>query len=68
MMTSITDQGEDQSFRLDDALHAYAVRILAGTGLSAQDALLDDPAAAGTAAEALRHGWQTAQRAGRVRS
>lgn len=51
-----------------DELAVYAARILAGTGLCVQDAVSDEPAQPGTASEALRHGWQTAERAARVRS
>ena len=50
-----------------DELAAYAERILAGTGLSGKDTTGDDIPAAGSAADALRHGWDMARRAEKIR-
>ncbi|GAB4980935.1 MULTISPECIES: hypothetical protein [Mycobacterium] len=51
---------------IDQRLMAYAQRILAGTGLTVEDTTGDDAAPVGSAAEALRHGWDMARRAGKV--
>lgn len=49
------------------ALHVYAQQVLAGTGLTASDVYAttgtDDE---GSAAHALRHGWDLARRAAKV--
>lgn len=50
----------------DDALNAYAGQVLAGTGLSAADVTGPDEPAEGSAAYALRHGWDMARRAAKV--
>ncbi len=54
---------------IDAALHGYATRLLAGTGLTAAEAEAvasgqqnDVPTAAASAAEALRDGWAAAER------
>ncbi|WP_131822308.1 hypothetical protein [Mycobacteroides chelonae] len=57
-----------QHSQIGESLRSYAERILAGTGLDPQDVLREGAAVPGTAAEALRHGWQTAERAGRVQA
>ncbi|OHU47413.1 hypothetical protein BKG82_27800 [Mycobacteroides chelonae] len=68
MKATSSTADESRNSAIGDELTAYAARILAGTGLSTQDAVNDHPAQPGTAGEALRHGWQTADRAARVRS
>lgn len=50
----------------DEALNAYAAQVLAGTGLSAADVIGTDDPAEGSAAHALRHGWDTARRAAKI--
>ncbi|UCN12538.1 MULTISPECIES: hypothetical protein [Mycobacterium avium complex (MAC)] len=50
----------------DDKLMAYAQRILSGTGLTADDVMGEGTPPVGSAAEALRHGWEMARRAGQV--
>ena len=50
----------------DDKLMAYAQRILSGTGLTVDDVAGEDTPPVGSAAEALRHGWELARRAGQV--
>lgn len=49
------------------ALHVYAQQVLAGTGLTEADVYAttgaDDE---GSAAQALRHGWELARRAAKV--
>ena len=49
-----------------DALRAYAAQVLAGTGLSAADTTGAATPAEGTAAQALREGWQVAERAATI--
>lgn len=44
-------------------LGAYAAQVLAGTGLTPADVTGSDDPAEGSAAHALRHGWDTARRA-----
>lgn len=68
-MKATSHRAEDSpTAAISDELGVYAARILAGSGLRAQDAANDHCAQPGTAGEALRHGWQTADRAARVRS
>lgn len=50
----------------DDALNAYAAQVLAGTGLTAADVTGTDSPAEGSAAHALRHGWDIARRAAKA--
>ncbi|MDQ1249391.1 MAG: hypothetical protein QG597_3766 [Actinomycetota bacterium] len=50
----------------DDALNAYAAQVLAGTGLTPADVTGPDEPAEGSAAHALRHGWDMARRAAKV--
>jgi hypothetical protein len=50
----------------DDALNAYAAQVLAGTGLTAADVAGTDSPAEGSAAHALRHGWDIARRAAKA--
>ncbi|EUA09604.1 MULTISPECIES: hypothetical protein [Mycobacterium] len=49
------------------ALNAYAQQILAGTELTVTDIGHPDNLDGGAAADALRHGWDMARRAGQVR-
>jgi hypothetical protein len=49
-----------------DPLTAYAAQVLAGTGLTPADVTAHTDAAEGSAAHALRHGWDTAARAATV--
>lgn len=53
-------------FGPDDKLAGYATRILSGTGLTADDITGEDTPPAGSAMEALRHGWEMARRAEQV--
>lgn len=49
------------------ALHVYAQQVLAGTGLTVSDVYATtDAADEGSAAHALRHGWDLARRAAKV--
>ena len=48
------------------ALHAYAARVLAGTGLTPADVVGEDNPDEGSAAHALRHGWDMARRAAQI--
>jgi hypothetical protein len=50
----------------DEALNALAAQVLAGTGLTAADVTGTDDPAEGSAAHALRHGWEIARRAAKV--
>ena len=50
----------------EGSLDAYAVQVLAGTGLTAADVTGDDTPDEGSAAHALRHGWDMARRAGQI--
>lgn len=51
---------------VDDALNAYAAQVLAGTGLSPTDVSGPDDPGEGSAAHALRHGWDIARRAAKI--
>jgi hypothetical protein len=50
----------------DDALNAFAAQVLAGTGLTPADVTGSDEPAEGSAAYALRHGWDLARRAAKI--
>jgi len=50
----------------DDALNALAAQVLAGTGLTPADVIGSDEPAEGSAAHALRHGWDVARRGAKV--
>ncbi len=50
----------------DEALNALAAQVLAGTGLTTADVTGTDDPAEGSAAHALRHGWEIARRAAKV--
>ena len=47
-------------------LNGYAAQVLAGTGLTTADVAGDDTPDEGSAADALRHGWDMARRASKV--
>lgn len=47
-------------------LNGYAAQVLAGTGLTTADVTGDDTPDEGSAADALRHGWDMARRASKV--
>ncbi len=49
-----------------EALRAYAEQVLAGTGLSAADVTAGGDCAEGSAAHALKLGWEVASRAAKV--
>jgi len=48
------------------AIEAYAEQVLAGTGLSVADVTGTDTPEEGSAAYALRHGWDLARRAAKI--
>ncbi|MDA0250732.1 MAG: hypothetical protein O3B27_03615 [Actinomycetota bacterium] len=50
----------------EEALNAYAAQVLAGTGLTPTDVTGADEPAEGSAAHALRHGWDVARRAAKI--